>query len=212
MMNTIFVTKHHALKWVLVGLFGLVLTASGCAGTGKKTAGPGVPPTTSEYRIGPGDQLQIFVWRNPEVSVTIPVRPDGRISTPLVQDMVAVGKTPTELARDLEKALARYIRTPLVTVIVTGFVGVFAEQIRVVGQAANPRALSYRQNMTLLDVMIEVGGLSENAAGNRAKLIRRADGNETVLQVRLQDLIEGDISKNLTMRPGDIIIIPQTRF
>jgi polysaccharide export outer membrane protein len=126
--------------------------------------------------------------------------------------MVAVGKTPTELARDLEKALARYIRTPLVTVIVTGFVGTFGEQIRVVGQAANPKALSYRQNMTLLDVMIEVGGLTENAAGNRAKLIRQAGGNKTVLQVRLQDLIEGDISKNVTMRPGDIIIIPQTRF
>jgi polysaccharide export outer membrane protein len=131
-------------------LWGLVLTASGCAGTGKKTAGPGVATTASEYRIGPGDQLQIFVWRNPEVSVSIPVRPDGRISTPLVEDMVAVGKTPTELARNLEKALARYIRTPLVTVIVTGFVGTFGEQIRVVGQAANPKALSYRQNMTLL--------------------------------------------------------------
>jgi polysaccharide export outer membrane protein len=140
------------------------------------------------------------------------VRPDGRISTPLVEDMVAVGKTPTQLARDLEKALAKYIRTPLVTVIVTGFVGTFGEQIRVVGQAANPKALSYRQNMTLLDVMIEVGGLTENAAGNRAKLIRRAGSNETVLQVRLQDLIEGDISKNVTMRPGDILIIPQTRF
>jgi polysaccharide export outer membrane protein len=133
--------------------------------------------------------VQVFVWRNPEVSVTIPVRPDGRISTPLVEDMVAVGKTPTQLARDLEKALARYIRTPLVTVIVTGFV-----------------------NMTLLDVIIEVGGLTDDAAGNRAKLIRRVGGNETVLQVRLQDLIEGDISKNVTMRPGDIIIIPQTRF
>jgi polysaccharide export outer membrane protein len=196
----------------LLVLCGLVATASGCAATGKKTAGPGVVSAAPEYRIGPGDQLQIFVWRNPEVSVAIPVRPDGRISTPLVEDMVAVGKTPTELARDLEKALARYVRTPLVTVIVTGFVGTFGEQIRVVGQAANPKALPYRQNMTLLDVIIEVGGLNENAAGNRAKLIRRAGGNETVLQLRLQDLIEGDISKNVTMRPGDIIIIPQTRF
>jgi polysaccharide export outer membrane protein len=196
----------------LLVLCGLALIVSGCAGTGKKPTGPGVAPTTSEYRIGPGDQLQIFVWRNPEVSVAIPVRPDGKISTPLVEDMVAIGKTPTELARDLEKALAKYIRTPLVTVIVTGFVGTFGEQIRVVGQAANPKALSYRQNMTLLDVIIEVGGLTEDAAGNRAKLIRQVGGNKTVLQVRLQDLIEGDITKNVAMRPGDIIIIPQTRF
>jgi polysaccharide export outer membrane protein len=185
---------------------------SGCATPAKKSSRTTDITATSEYRIGPGDQLQIFVWRNPEVSVTIPVRPDGRISTPLVEDMVAVGKTPTELARDLEKALAKYIRTPLVTVIVTGFVGPFGEQIRVVGQAANPKALSYRQNMTLLDVLIEVGGLTENAAGNRAKLVRHTGGNKTVLQVKLQDLIEGDITKNLTMRPGDIIIIPQTRF
>jgi polysaccharide export outer membrane protein len=122
--------------------------------------------------------------------------------------MVAVGKTPTELARDLEKALARYIRTPLVTVIVTGFVGTFGEQIRVVGQAVEPKALSYRNNMTLLDVIIEVGGLSEFAAGNRAKIIRRVDGEETVIQVRIEDLIKkGDISANVAMRPGDIIII-----
>jgi polysaccharide export outer membrane protein len=212
-MAQIAVTNPHGLKSVLVVLFGLILTAAGCAGLGKKTAvTPGAERTAAEYRIGPGDQLQIFVWRNPEVSVTIPVRPDGRISTPLVEDMVAVGKTPTQLARDLEKALAKYIRSPLVTVIVTGFVGVFREQIRVVGQATTPKALSYRDNMTLLDVMIEVGGLNENAAGNRAKLIRRSGNKETVLQVRLQDLIEGDISQNVTMRPGDIVIIPQTRF
>lgn len=196
----------------LLVVCGLALMANGCAGTPKKVRAPGAEGTAAEYRIGPGDQLQIFVWRNPEVSVSIPVRPDGKISTPLVEDMVAVGKTPTELARDLEKALAKYIRTPLVTVIVTGFVGTFGEQIRVVGQAASPKALSYRQNMTLLDVIIEVGGLTEDAAGNRAKLIRRVGHNKTVMQVRLQDLIEGDISKNIAMRPGDIIIIPQTRF
>jgi polysaccharide export outer membrane protein len=197
----------------LLVLCGLVATASGCANTGKKTPRAADVTTTTKYRIGPGDQLQVFVWRNPEVSVTIPVRPDGKISTPLVEDMVAVGKTPTELARDLEKALARYIRTPLVTVIVTGFVGTFGEQIRVVGQAVEPKALSYRNNMTLLDVIIEVGGLSEFAAGNRAKIIRRVDGEETVIQVRIEDLIKkGDISANVAMRPGDIIIIPQTRF
>jgi polysaccharide export outer membrane protein len=170
-----------------------------------------VVPTT-QYRIGPGDQLQIFVWRNTELSVSIPVRPDGKISMPLVEDMVAVGKAPTALARELEKALTKYIRTPLVTVIVTEFVGTFGEQIRVVGQAANPKALSYRQNLTLLDVIIEVGGLTENAAGNRAKLVRQAGANKTEIRVRLQDLIEGDIGQNVTMHPGDIIIIPQSRF
>ena len=211
-MAKMYVGTPRRLTVALIVLCGVVATMGSCAYTGKKTAGPGVALPATEYRIGPGDQLQIFVWRNPEVSVSIPVRPDGKISTPLVEDMVAVGKTPTELARELEKSLAKYIRTPLVTVIVTGFVGTFGEQIRVVGQAANPKALSYRHNMTLLDVIIEVGGLTENAAGNRAKLVREVAGGKTVLQVRLQDLIEGDISKNLTLRPGDIIIIPQTRF
>jgi polysaccharide biosynthesis/export protein len=169
--------------------------------------------TTSEYRIGPGDQLQVFVWRNPEISVTVPVRPDGRISTPLVEDMIAVGKTPSQLARDMEQVLAKYVRTPIVTVIVTGFVGTFSEQIRVVGQAANPKALSYREKMTLLDVMIEVGGLAQFAAGNRATLVRRVNRQEQILKVRLEDLMKkGDISANVTMRPGDILIIPEARF
>lgn len=169
--------------------------------------------TKSNYLIGPGDNLQVFVWRNPEISVNIPVRPDGNISTPLVEDMVAVGKTPTQLARDLEKVLAKYIRTPVVTVIVTGFVGTFGEQIRVVGQAAQPRALPYRDRMTLLDVMIEVGGLAEFAAGNRAKIVRASGDGEAVFRVRLEDLIKkGDISANVAMRPGDIVIIPESRF
>ncbi len=167
-----------------------------------------------QYLIGPGDNLQVFVWRNPEISVTVPVRPDGKISTPLVEDMAAVGKTPTQLARDVEKVLAKYIRTPVVTVIVTTFVGTFGEQIRVVGQAAQPRALPYRERLTLLDVMIEVGGLGEFAAGNRARLVRRTTGGEqTVYRVRLEDLLKkGDISANIAMRPGDIVIIPESRF
>ncbi len=170
--------------------------------------------TAPQYLIGPGDNLQVFVWRNPEISVTVPVRPDGKISTPLVEDMAAVGKTPTQLARDVEKVLAKYIRTPVVTVIVTTFVGTFGEQIRVVGQAAQPRALAYRDRLTLLDVMIEVGGLGEFAAGNRAKLVRRTTGGEqTVYRVRLEDLLKkGDISANVPMRPGDIVIIPESRF
>lgn len=192
------------------------LMAAACANTlPKQPATPSkvAKTTTSEYLIGPGDRLQVFVWRNPEISVTVPVRPDGRISTPLVEDMVAVGKTPSQLSRDIEQVLAKYVRTPIVTVIVTDFVGTFGEQIRVIGQAANPKALSYREKMTLLDVMIQVGGLAEFAAGNRAKLVRYEQGEQTVLRVRLQDLVEkGDISANMPMRPGDVLIIPEARF
>lgn len=169
------------------------------------------PP--SQYRIGPGDTLNVFVWRNPEISITVPVRPDGKISTPLVQDMVAVGKTPTELSQDLEVALSQYIKTPQVNVIVTGFVGTFTDQVRVVGMATEPMALSYRQNMTLLDVMIEVGGLAPGAAGNRATVIRKVGGRDIEIPVRLNDLInKGKISANIDMRPGDVLIIPESRF
>jgi polysaccharide export outer membrane protein len=201
-----------AMRFVGFLIFAIVL--AGCAGAGvTKAPTKAKSPEATTYRIGPGDQLQVFVWRNPEISVTIPVRPDGKISTPLVEDMVAEGKTPTRLARDIEKVLAKYIRTPVVTVIVTGFVGTFGEQIRVVGQAANPRALSYREKMTLLDVMIEVGGLTEFAAGNRAKLVRRYGTRQAVYRVRLQDLVEkGDMTANMAMRPGDILIIPESRF
>ncbi len=165
------------------------------------------------YRIGPGDMLDIFVWRNPEISTKVPVRPDGKISTPLVEDMVAVGKTPSELARDMEAVLAKYIKSPSVNVIVTDFQGVFAEQIRVVGQAANPQAIPYREGMTVLDVMIAVGGLGEFAAGNKAKLVRKIDGTSTEYRLRLSDLLNnGDISQNADIRPGDVIIIPETFF
>ena len=167
----------------------------------------------TNYRIGPGDMLDIFVWRNPEISTKIPVRPDGKISTPLVEDMVAVGKTPSELARDMEAVLAKYIKSPSVNVIVTDFQGVFAEQIRVVGQAANPQAIPYREGMTVLDVMIAVGGLGEFAAGNKAKLVRKIDGTSTEYRLRLSDLLNnGDISQNADIRPGDVIIIPETFF
>ncbi len=167
----------------------------------------------TNYRIGPGDFLDIFVWRNPEISAKVPVRPDGRISTPLVEDMVAVGKTPSQLARDMEEVLATYIKSPSVNVIVTQFQGTFAEQIRVVGQAANPQAVPYREGMTILDVMISVGGLGEFAAGNKAKLIRKVDGVSQEYLLRLDDLLnDGDISQNADIRPGDVIIIPETFF
>lgn len=167
----------------------------------------------TEYRLGPGDTLQVFVWNHPELTVTVPVRPDGMISTPLIAGVPAEGKTATQLAKDLEAALAEYVRNPTVSVMVTSFVGAYADQIRVVGQAAEPRSLPYRANMTLLDVMIAVGGLAEFAAGNRAVLVREEGGKMTRTNVRLRDLLDkGDISANVPMRPGDVLIIPESRF
>lgn len=198
-------------RYVLAGLAVLVLAA--CAAT-PPPADLGVAPRPSgEYVIGPGDTLQIFVWQHPEVSATIPVRPDGKISTPLVEDMLAVGKTPTQLARDLEGRIGEYIRAPSVSVIVSGFVGTFENQVRVVGQAAQPQSIPYRDGMTLLDVMIQVGGLSNTAAGNRAKIIRRAEGGQTEIPVKVADLLNrGRIEANMPMQPGDVLIIPQSRL
>jgi polysaccharide export outer membrane protein len=177
---------------------------------------PAAPATAakSDYRyiIGPLDTLNIVVWRNPELSLTTQVRPDGRISTPLVEDVQALGRNPAELARDLEKALARYIRDPVVTVIVSGFAGPASEQVRIVGEAAKPQAVPYRQNMTLLDVMVVVGGLTDFADGNRAVLVRGSEKGKTY-SVRLNDLIRrGDISANVDVKPGDVLIIPQSWF
>ena len=167
----------------------------------------------ANYQIGPGDILDIFVWRNPEISTSVPVRPDGKISTPLVEDMVAVGKTPSELARDMEGVLAKYIKSPSVNVIVTQFRGTFARQVRVVGQASHPQSIAYREGMTVLDLMIAVGGLGEFAAGNRAKLVRTVDGATTEYRVRLDDLLnKGEIENNVRIRPGDVLIIPESFF
>lgn len=174
---------------------------------------PGSTSDTSEYSIGPGDSLQIFVWDHEDLSTTVSVRPDGKISTPLVEDLPAAGRTPTELARDIETVLKQYVRTPVVTVIMQGFVGEGSQKIRVVGQAVAPRALQYREGMTVLDVMIEVGGLSEFAAGNRAKIIRTVGGNEIEIKVRLDDLLNGgNIDENVRMMQGDVLIIPQSWF
>ncbi len=165
------------------------------------------------YRIGPGDTLRIFVWGNPGLSDTVPVRPDGRVSIPLLEDLEVTEKTPTELAREIEQKLAVYVQDPLVTVIVTDFVGPFTQQVRVVGAAAEPQAIPYRANMTALDVMIEVGGLTEFAAGNRATLIRTEDNEQKQYRVRLDDLVkDGEISANVEMQPGDILIIPESFF
>lgn len=165
------------------------------------------------YQIGPGDGLTIFVWKNPDLTTSVPVRPDGRISVPLMEDLDVTGKTPTELSREIEKELSVYVQDPLVTVIVTGFVGPFSRQVRVVGEAASPQALPYRDNMTLLDVMIAVGGLTEFADGNSSTVVRQADGEQKQYRARLSDLIkDGDISANATLLPGDIIIVPESFF
>ena len=180
------------------------------------TAFPPAPALAAQdsynYIIGPGDSVGIVVWRNPELSTTVPVRPDGKITAPLVEDLPAMGKDSTTLARDIEQALGKYIRDPVVTVIVGGFVGPYSEQIRVVGEAARPQVLAYKQKMTLLDVMIAVGGMTEFADGNNATILRTAEGNKQY-SVRIRDLIRrGDVSANAEMCPGDVLIIPQSWF
>jgi polysaccharide export outer membrane protein len=176
------------------------------------TAAP-VNPSSDTYLIGPGDDLNIFVWRNPDLSTHIPVRPDGKISIPLVEDVTAIGKTPTTLAREVEDKLRTFVKDPIVTVIVSQFVGPFAQQVRVIGEAAQPRAIPYRRNMSLLDVVIEVGGLTRFAAGDRAVIVRTTDGKQDSMKVHLDDLVrDGNISDNVPMRPGDILIIPQRYF
>lgn len=211
---------YHGIGRQLRVLVGLMLTVVliGCASGPPRFPAAELEPLDRVgpgplYKVGPGDTLQIFVWENPELSVSVPVRPDGRINTPLVEDLHAAGKNPTELARALEDELSRYVQNPVVTVIVSGFVGEPDEQIRVVGEAAQPQALLYRERMTLLDVMIAVGGLTEFAAGNRAVLIREIDGERHQETVRLDDLIRGgDITADVAVRPGDVLIIPEAWF
>jgi polysaccharide export outer membrane protein len=176
------------------------------------------PPMTgaaapSQYIIGPGDALKIFVWRNPDLSSDVPVRPDGRISIPLIDDIDCTGKTPTQLAAEIETRLKKFVTDPRVTVIVTSFYGAYEQQVRVVGEAAQPKAIPYKSHMTVLDAMIEVGGLTQFAAGNRATIVRRINGQETTINVHLADLLkDGDVTANMDLRPGDIIIIPQSFF
>lgn len=193
-------------------LAGAALLAGGCQGGPPAQAE--VPPPQTEYRIGPGDQLNVFVFNQPDLSVNVQVRPDGRISTPLVENLMAVGKTPSELGRDVEKVLAEYIRTPQVNIIVTSFVGTYADQIRVVGEGVvQPRALPYRDGMRLMDVMIQVGAPGQFAALNRARILRTEKGKQTEIKVRIGDLInKGDTRQNVPMQPGDVLVIPQSRF
>jgi len=211
---------------VLLGGFALGLAAV----TGAQT--PVVPPApapsgsaveatqpvapasavAADYIIGPGDTIQVFVWRNPELTTTVPVRPDGKVSTPLVEDMVAVGKTPSVLARDIEKVLAEYVRTPQVNVIVTQPASVFS-QVRIIGSVARPQALAYREGMTVLDAILAVGGLNDFAAGNRARIVRTVDGKQQEIRIKLDALVNnGDMKQNQGLRPGDVLIVPESRF
>jgi polysaccharide biosynthesis/export protein len=166
----------------------------------------------ADYRIGPGDTLRIYVFQNEELSATVPVRPDGKISTPLVEDMVAVGKTPSNLARDIEKSLGEYVKAPKVNVVVMVAVSVYS-QVKVIGQVKVPQALPYRDGMTVLDAVLAVGGLSQFAAGNRAHLVRSENGKETEIKVRLDALVNsGDMKQNLPLKPGDVLVVPESRF
>lgn len=195
----------------VLALASLTAVLAGCA-----TQYPAAPSSAASaeynYLIGPGDTVNIVVWRNPELSMSVPVRPDGKLASPLVENLVAINKDPSTLARDIEKELGKFIRDPVVTVVVTNFVGPYAEQIRVVGEAARPQALPYKQKMTLLDVMIAVGGMTDFADGNGATLLRTAEGNKQY-SVRIKDLIKrGDVGANVEMKPGDVLIIPQSWF
>ena len=204
---------HKLAGWI--GWAFAILVVAGCAQGPVEEAPPAASGAAAapEYLIGPGDGLQVFVWGNPDLSTSVPVRPDGRITTPLVEDVVAAGKTPAQLAREMEQLLSRYVKNPIVTVTVTSFVGEYSGQVRVIGAAAEPQSLPYRANMTVLDVMIAVGGLTDFAAGNRARIVRKVYGEDRQFRVRLDDLIrDGDISANVLMAPGDILVIPESWF
>jgi polysaccharide export outer membrane protein len=190
---------------------GVVLAGCSSSDQYEATIQPAAIPAV--YRIGPLDGLEIFVWRMPELTRGVTVRPDGRISVPLIDDMMATGKTPTQLARDIELQLKKYVQDPTVTVIVGGFHGPFDQQVRIVGEATDPQAIPYQANMTVLDVMIAVHGLTKFAAGNRAELVRTVNGKQAVVPVRIDDLIkDGDIDANVPVQPGDVLIIPQAWF
>jgi polysaccharide export outer membrane protein len=210
--------KTNKIAWSNL-IFFLAITTVGCASNNGKlpSATKYNSITTSvddyQYIIGPGDSLSIFVWRNPDISGSFVVRPDGKVTTSLVEDIEVSGKTPTALARQLEEQLGKYINNPRVTVSVGGFRGPLSEQVRVIGEAINPSAINYTEKMTLLDLMISVGGLTEFASGNNAKLIRMVSGVQKTFEIRIDDLIKnGEIEENIDMLPGDIIIIPEAWF
>lgn len=212
---------HPLMNGIKHYFCGVLLALMGCAtvlAAEPAPAAPDVPPTapaedtSAHYIIGPGDTLQVFVWRNPELSTTVPVRPDGKISTPLVEDMVAVGKTPSALARDVEKVLAEYVRSPQVNIIVTQPVSTFS-QVKVIGQVVRPQALAYREGMTALDAVLAVGGLAPFASGNRAKVIRTENGKQREIKVKLDNVVnKGEMATNVLLKAGDVLVVPESVF
>lgn len=208
--------RYRAHSWW--GSLLIALLVSSVAWAQSTPAPQGAPPTAppganaTDYVIGPGDTLQIFVWRNPELSVTVPVRPDGKISTPLVENMVAIGKSPSQLARDMETVLAEFVRSPQVNVIVSQAVSSFSS-VKVVGQVRQPQTLPYRQGLRVLDVVLACGGLTEFAAPARAKVVRLTNGKQSEIKVHLGKLMnKGDLSQNVELKPGDVLIVPQSMF
>jgi len=210
-------TKRISLLLLLSMAIGV---SAGCTNSSNQvlpaaTTRPSLTTDINNYKylIGPGDSVNIFVWRNPEVSGSFVVRPDGMITTSLVEDLPVSGKTPTAFAREVEDVLSKYIREPIVTVSVGGFVGPFSEQVRVIGEATSPQAINYKEDMTLLDLMVKVGGLTDFADGDGAKLIRVVDGVQKEFSVSLDTLIkDGDIAANVDILPGDILIVPEAWF
>lgn len=205
----------------LAGWLAITPLIISCASSPPPAPAPSATPSAAtttaktvseDYVIGPGDTLQVFVWRNPELSVQVPVKPDGKISTPLVENMVAVGKTSPQLARDMETVLSEYVRSPKVNIIVTTAASAFS-LVKVVGQVVRPQALPYREGMTVLDAVLEVGGLGQFASGNRARIVRMVNGRETVIHVKLADLVNsGDVHQNVALKPGDVLVVPQSIF
>jgi polysaccharide export outer membrane protein len=213
--------KHLVAAALSVLMASAALAQSAPAAPAANPAAPSVAPVTPavpavavspNYIIGPGDTLQVYIWRNPELTSTVPVRPDGKISTPLVEDMIAVGKTPSELARDIEKVLSEFVRSPQVNVIVTEPKSTFS-QVKVIGQVSTPQALAYRDGMTVLDAILAVGGLAPFAAGNRAKVIRTQDGKRQEFKVKLDNVVnKGDMATNIALKPGDVLVVPESVF
>jgi polysaccharide export outer membrane protein len=208
MVNAVAANSRLLAIWLLAAI-----AQSAWAAAPDSASNGASPVTDPEYVIGPGDTVQVFVWRNPELSVSVPVRPDGKISTPLVEDMVAVGRTSSELAREIEKVLTEYIRSPQVNIIVTNPVSTFSH-VKVIGEVEKPQSVPYREGLTVLDVVLAVGGLTEFAAGNRAKIVRRnGSGEEQEIRVRLSSLVrKGRVSENVEVQPGDILIVPESFF
>jgi polysaccharide biosynthesis/export protein len=208
-------TPHRVtgLVWRFIVPAVVMIFFVGCSTPGGYPAAPkSVDAPSLRYKIGPLDTLNVVVWRNPELSGPVTVRPDGFISLPLIGDLKAAGKSPADLSQEARAALAKLVLEPVVSIVVTGFQGVYSEQIRIVGEAARPQAVAYRQDMTLLDVMIQVGGMTDFADGNGAVLIRGSEGGKQY-SIRLKDLLKrGDISANVAVVPGDIVMVPQSWF